>query len=85
MMKISTEHYERISRRKAQALFNNGFSVCILANKLHPENIYFPPFEFPSDSENSFEGVENAYIYYNCMKDTGRGVNYYVRKGEKTV
>ena len=83
MIKISTKHYERITRRKAQNLFNNGVSVCILANKLHPENIYFSPYEFNSNTENHFDSVINAYIYYNCNSETGHGVNYYVRKGEE--
>ncbi len=80
MNKIITEHYERITRRKAETIFNNGGIVYALACRLHPENMWCAPCEVDPNTETSLSGFENAYIYYNCNSETGRKVAYYLKR-----
>ena len=80
---VETENWKEISKAKATNIFNNYGFVYGLASKLNPENPWLGPVLISTECYNSIEGFVGAYKYYNCNKETGMGIRYYIRKDNK--
>ena len=81
-MTVETTNWKEVSKAKAVSLFNNGQKVYALTSKLNPENMWMKPSLISSEWETSIDGFVNAYRYYNCNKECGMGVKFYIKKGE---
>lgn len=80
---------EKISKRKALSLLKKGKEVFIQASKIHWSSIWQRPHSvelqdlketWESDTiEEAFNKCLNSYHYYNCNKETGLRINYYIK------
>lgn len=89
MRKYNFNKLERVSKRKAEQLYNNGFNVLFIPHKLNPENNFYnmgiwENVELVGQYE-TFEKLVNAFTYYNCRPDTGKYIAFYVSKEKSLI
>ena len=74
------KHYEliRVNKTKARRLYNEGISIYLVACKMSPYSLWFSPVELNQAREPDFNKAVNAFIYYNCMYETGYYPHYYI-------
>ena len=78
MTRIETQNFRRINRRRAENLYNADVPVYLCACILNPESPWQPAIDvLRSNVEAAFEGVVNAFEYYNCNAEAGRRVFFY--------
>ena len=71
--------FERVTRTKAKAAYNNGLRVVLCPCNLRPCYPFHPESSISGKAAADFETQENAFIYYNCTsKETGRRPAYYI-------
>lgn len=68
--------YTRINRRTARKLYDNGMTIYLLPSKAAIGSIWICPL--PISGQSDFDKKVNAYQYYNCNKEVGKRVHYYV-------
>lgn len=80
MRQIETQNFRRINRRRAQNLYNADVPVYLCACNKNPESPWQSAVEvLRSNVEAPFEGVVNAFEYYNCNAETGHQAFFYER------
>lgn len=74
---------EKITRLKAEKLYNNGNEIYLNPSKMNPNGIWHKAMKISKESKNTiyealtFISLVNNYRYYNCNKDSGLVVNFY--------
>ena len=68
----------RISKTKARKLFARGRRIYLLPSKARIGSIWILPMMINGDVCRNFDAEVNAYHYYNCTKETGLRVHFYV-------
>ena len=73
--------YKRISKRDAEKRYYAGQTIYILPCKIIPGNIGFPliGIDIKSCDFNTWEHVTNEATYYNCNRDIGYYLSYYIK------
>lgn len=74
----------KVTKKVAEEKFNAGLEICVLPSKLNPASEYGKSMTSwitkPADEPNAFEKLCNAVRYYNCSKELGMGLAYYVKE-----
>lgn len=73
----------RITKSKARKLYNAGKSVLFIPCKLNPESFYLLGIweNINLDGQYaSFETLCNEFTWYNCTKETGLYIAFYIEK-----
>ena len=79
MYSYFSDTLERVSKRKAEKLYNMGFDVVCAPCKMRLEG---SPFAMGSTANiarcnSDFIGFCNSFMYYNCSAETGRYISFY--------
>lgn len=79
MYSYFSDTLERVSKRKAEKLYNMGFDVVCSPCKMRPEG---SPFAMRYTANiarcnSDFIGFCNSFMYYNCSAETGRYISFY--------
>lgn len=82
--------YEKVGKKTARKLYNNGVTLHLLPSKvsvvaLHTDgNYWVKPFSFSIFTDNrGFDIIVNEYEYYNCgNRELGTYASYYVEEKE---
>lgn len=75
----------KISKRVAKELFNAGTEIAVLPSKLNPNSVWgksYVSWMTSNGEENAFDKLCNAVRYYNCNKELGMGLAYYMKDEE---
>lgn len=83
MNKIITQNWERITKAEARKRYNARQDVYFLSCNMHPENMWQAPCPILRDVDDdvtSFNSTVNNYRYYNCDRQRGMYVAYYIRR-----
>ena len=69
-----------VSRNKARKAFVEGKKVGMSPSKVNPFSYFGECFNHPimRGDGDTFERIENAFLYYNCNKETGRKIRYFI-------
>lgn len=70
--------FRRVPKSVARVVFDNGDNVYLLPNKVRFDNAWIKPYRFDYTNELSFDSAVNAYIYYNCNRETGLSCAYFI-------
>ena len=70
------ENFKKITKPTARKIFNNGGKVWLKANNLRMDWAV----EIDPDWENNFDATVNAYAWYNCNRECGMRVQYFVKE-----
>lgn len=77
--------FERVSKTTAKKLFGKGIDVYALPCKCNPNSPWYKGFVNHPIShidntccERDFNTWYNMYSYYNCNKETGKYISFYV-------
>ena len=68
---------ERISKRAARKLYENGESVYMQSCKFHPLGGWEKGMEIPNIGESTFDAMVNSFEYYNCSYEQGYYASFY--------
>lgn len=68
----------QINKRKAEKMFNQGYTIYLHPYKLNPVSRWQTPMPC-NKMGGEFETILNEFIYYNCNAESGRYPNYYVK------
>ena len=75
--------FQKINVSTARTMYANGETVYLLPNKIRLGNAWIKPVGIcKADSVNGSSNIDfqkqiNAFMYYNCNKETGTTVAYY--------
>jgi hypothetical protein len=67
--------YVKINRQEARKLHEEGDSVYLLPSKANINSVWWEPAEL--DKEQDFDKFISEYRFYNCNKETGKGIIFY--------
>ena len=68
----------KVDKRTASKEYNKGNTIHLLPSKAVPGSIWITPTSVNNQCGKSFEALINEYSYYNCNKETGLRVTYYI-------
>lgn len=68
----------KVSKADARRAFVQGRYVYLLPSKAAPGSIWITPTRIHRSSGMTFECIVQNYSRFNCSKETGTRVNYYV-------
>jgi len=85
MKQYRTNGIVRISKQMAQRMYANGVDIMLLPCKLNPEtpfikNAWINNHMKEDEIEMEFNTLCNAYRYYNCNKEAGEYISFYIRE-----
>lgn len=70
----------KVDKRTASKEYSKGNTIYLLPSKAAPGSIWISPTSVNNQCGRSFDALINEYSYYNCNKETGLRVNYYLDK-----
>lgn len=70
----------KIDKRTAKKEYDKGNIIHLLPSKAVPGSIWITPTSVNKQCGKSFDALINEYSYYNCSKETGLRINYYIDK-----
>jgi hypothetical protein len=80
MKQIETKHYVRISKKKAEKLYNIGALLHIVPCNINPESAFYN-YHVQKFGDETFEKVVTAYEIHNCFNtQTGKYAAFYIKK-----
>ena len=68
----------KVDKKTAVKEYNKGKEVYLLPSKAVPGSIWIVPTMITNQCGKEFCAVINEFSYYNCTKETGLRVNYYI-------
>lgn len=68
----------KISKNVARKLFAQGHRIYLMPSKARLGSIWILPMPITGDASRNFDQEVNAYHYYNCTKETGLRVHFYI-------
>lgn len=74
--------YVKISKREARTRYNEGKIIRLMACNLNPHGYWGEPLPVNNDQGKSFESICNEFAYYNCTKETGKTISFYITEEE---
>lgn len=75
--------YIKIDKRKARELYNEGKIIRLMACKLNPNGYWGEPLPINNEQGKPFQQICNEFAYYNCSKETGKSINFYIKESRK--
>ena len=69
---------ERINKRVARKLFNEGKTLWITACNMRPEQGLLMNAGTYENELSNFDTFVNSFTYYNCNNETGRYPAFYI-------
>lgn len=71
---------KRISMTVARKLYKKGAQIYLMPSKAVIGSIWILPTRISADDYDprDFDAEVNAYRYYNCSKETGMRVHFYI-------
>lgn len=68
----------KVDKRTANKEYSKGNTIHLLPSKAVPGSIWITPVSINKQCGKPFDVLINEYSYYNCNKETGLRVNYYI-------
>ena len=68
----------KIDKARARKEYNAGRNVYLLPSKAVPGSMWIQHYMVNNSCGKDFEAILNEFSYYNCTKETGLRVNYYI-------
>lgn len=73
--------YTEISRREARERYETGKVIRLMASRLNPHSYWGEPLPINNKQGKTFDKVCNEFSYYNCTKETGKSIKFYIVEG----
>ena len=74
--------FTEINKRTARETYQEGKTVRLMASKLNPHSYWGEPLPINKKCGKEFEKLCNEFSYYNCTKETGKSIKFYVLEDE---
>lgn len=75
--------YIKISKKQARERYNQGKIIRLMACNLNPNGYWGEPLPVNNEQGKPFEGLCNEFSYYNCTKETGKSISFYILEEEQ--
>ena len=70
--------YTEITKNQAREMYNDGKIIRLMASNLNPNGYWGEPLPINNECEKDFEKLCNEFMYYNCTKETGKKIKFYI-------
>jgi len=70
---------QQVNAVKAKRLFNNGVTVFLQSSNMKFENVWSSAYDINIKCGCSFEQLINSFSTYNCDKERGKRIHYYIQ------
>lgn len=77
-IRVRGEAFQQVNKTKAERLFNCGVEVFLLPCNANPNSVWISLCPVKKEDE-SFNSVVNGYRYYNCNRELGLYVVYFIK------
>lgn len=77
-IKLGNNSYKRVTKNVARKHFDAGEDILIKACNLRPDS--YGVALISDRVECTFDTAVNAYMYYNCNRECGNTVQYFVKE-----
>lgn len=77
-IRVRGEAFQQVNKTKAERLFNEGTEIFLLPCNANPNSVWISLCPVKKDDE-SFNSVVNGYKYYNCNRELGLYVVYFIK------
>lgn len=74
--------YKEITKADARERYDNGKIIRLLPSNLNPNGYWGEPLPINNEQGKQFDKMCNEFRYYNCSKETGLKIKFYITKGE---
>ena len=75
--------YVEISKADARQRYYDGKIVRLMASNLNPHSYWGEPLPVNKECGKDFEKLCNEFSYYNCTKETGKKIKFYITEEDK--
>lgn len=79
------ERFVRVSKTKARKVYGDGNTVYLIPDMMRLDNVWQSPCPISkkdNGGDREFDARVNEFQYYNCDKERGRGVKYFVSQSD---
>jgi hypothetical protein len=73
----------KVSKSVAENKFNGGAEIAVIPSKVNPTSVWgktYLSWMRTNGEPDAFEKLCNAVRYYNCNKELGMGLAYYLKE-----
>lgn len=78
-----SRNFIEISKREARERYDNGKIIRLMASNLNPNSYWGKPLPVNNTQGKLFHSLCNEFAYYNCTKETGRKIKFYITEDDK--
>ena len=73
-----TVFIQRVNKTTARKAYEAGKRVYAYPCNVNPESCWYAPCLWLEKEENDWDKAINYFIYYNCNKEVGKYLAYYI-------
>ena len=77
----NNERVIRVNKRVARKMYNAGIRIWLIPDMMRLVNAWQSPCPISKEDnggDKEFDARVNEFMYYNCDRERGRGVKYFV-------
>ena len=75
--------YIKISKKQARERYDEGKIIRLMACNLNPNGYWGEPLPINNKQGKSFDKICNEFSYYNCTRETGKTISFYITEEDK--
>ena len=75
--------YIKISKKHARERYDEGKIIRLMACNLNPKGYWGEPLPINNKQGKSFDKICNEFSYYNCTRETGKTISFYITEEDK--
>lgn len=79
------ERVVRINKKVARQMYNDGKRIWLIPDMMRLDNAWQSPCPISkkdNGGDREFDVRVNEFVYYNCDKERGRGVKYFIGQSD---
>ena len=78
-------NFIEITKKQARERYDDGNVVRLMASNLNPHSYWGEPLPVNKECGREFEKLCNEFRYYNCTRETGKKIRFYITEEEQAV
>ena len=75
--------YIEITKQEARERYDDGKIIRLMTSKLNPYSYWGEPLPVNNKCGKDFNKLCNEFAYYNCTKETGKTIKFYIIQEDK--
>ena len=77
------KQFIKITKDEARDRYDKGKIIRLMACNLNPHSYWGEPLPVKNTQGKPFDKLCNEFEYYNCTKETGKKISFYITEEDK--